>query len=113
MIQIISLTQLRQRLDANPGLFLFEALPARYFDAGHIPGARQLSHTAPTPQIAALGIAPDHEIILYCSNEACRNSHVAAHHLTVLGHTHVSVFSGGKQAWSGAGLPLVPTAAAA
>jgi 3-mercaptopyruvate sulfurtransferase SseA len=46
------------------------------------------------------------EIVVYCANRQCQNSHIAAHHLSVLGYTNVSVYTGGKQDWEEAGLPF-------
>ena len=45
-------------------------------------------------------------IVVYCANEACRNSHVAAAALERLGYSDVSVYPSGKTDWSEAGLPL-------
>src|SRR5258708_6313643 len=44
------------------------------------------------------------EIVVYCANRQCQNSHIAAHRLSVLGYTDVAVYPGGKQDWDEAGL---------
>ena len=52
------------------------------------------------------------EIVTYCANPACQNSHVLAHRLQVLGYRNVAVFPGGKKEWTEAGLPLESATAA-
>ena len=52
------------------------------------------------------------EIVTYCANPACQNSHVLAHRLEVLGYRKVAVFPGGKKEWTEAGLPLESATAA-
>jgi len=102
----LTVERLRSELASSADAVLFEALPARHYLDGHIPGARHLPPEAVERVSAAA--APDRgaPIIVYCSNEACRNSHVAAATLERLGYRNVSVFAGGKQAWVNAGLTL-------
>jgi len=90
---------------ARPPLLL-EALPAKYFEDSHLPGARNMPHDA----VAELAptLAPDKAtpIVVYCANAACQNSHSAAARLKQLGYTDVRVYAEGKQDWIGAGLPV-------
>jgi len=46
------------------------------------------------------------EIVVYCANIQCRNSHIAARRLTLLGYSNVAVYPDGKQGWEDAGLPF-------
>ena len=90
---------------ANPPL-LFEALPAKYFNEGHLPGARNMPHdevAALAPRLAPDKVAP---IVVYCANAACQNSHIAAGRLGQLGYSDVRVYAAGKQDWIDAGLPV-------
>jgi rhodanese-related sulfurtransferase len=90
---------------ANPPLLL-EALPAKYFDDAHLPGARNMPHDAVAelaPRLAPDKTAP---IVVYCANAACQNSHIAAGRLQQLGYTNVRVYAAGKQDWIDAGLPV-------
>ena len=70
---------------ANPPL-LFEALPATYFNAQHLPGARNMPHD----EVAALAprLAPDRTapVVVYCANAACQNSHIAAGDAALVAH---------------------------
>lgn len=85
---------------------LIEALPERYYVDRHLPGAVHLPHD----QVA--GLAPsllkdrDAEIVVYCANVNCQNSHIAAQALTGLGYRNVAVYAEGKQDWIEAGLPV-------
>ena len=85
---------------------LVEALPQKYFADSHLPGARNLPHD----QVDALAsrVLPnkDAEIIVYCANVQCQNSHIAAHALTKLGYRNIAVYAEGKQDWLEAGLPI-------
>jgi rhodanese-related sulfurtransferase len=101
----ISLPELQTRLQQGSPVLL-EALPARYYEEGHLPGARHLPHD----QVRAIAdrVVPEKtaEIVVYCASPTCQNSHRAAATLTSLGYANVRVFSGGKQEWQEAGLPL-------
>ncbi len=109
----ITLPALRAALASATPPVLLEALPPRYYEDGHLPGARNLPHD----QVRALApvVAPDRgaPVVVYCANPACRNSHVAANVLRDLGYADVRVFPGGKAAWEEAGLPFDRPAAAA
>ena len=85
---------------------LVEALPERYYVDRHLPGALHLPHD----QVAALAPSllkdKDAEIVVYCANVNCQNSHIAANSLLGLGYRSVSVYAEGKQDWIDAGLPV-------
>ena len=85
---------------------LVEALPEKYFRDWHLPGARHLPHDE-VDRLAA-SVLPDKsaEIVVYCASRSCQNSHVAAAKLEQLGYANVAVYAGGKQDWSGGGLPV-------
>ncbi|HVY07330.1 MAG TPA: rhodanese-like domain-containing protein [Burkholderiales bacterium] len=106
MNRSISREELKSKLASANRPVVVEALPEKYYAAKHLPGARHLPHD----QVDALAssVLPDKgaEIVVYCANRQCRNSHVAAHRLSVLGYTNVSVYAGGKQEWEEAGLPF-------
>jgi rhodanese-related sulfurtransferase len=95
-----------QRLLAQQAVTVVEALPERYYQAEHLPGARHLPHD----QVIELApqVLPDQSqaIVVYCANSACQNSHIAARELSRLGYRDVAVYAGGKQDWAEAGLPL-------
>lgn len=106
MSRTISREALRIKLSSAGRPVLVEALPEKYYIAQHLPGALHLPHD----QVDALAstVLPEKsaEIVVYCANRQCQNSHIAAHRLSVLGYTDVSVFAGGKREWEEAGLPF-------
>ena len=108
MTKTITAAALASRLRENADLVLFEALPEKYYRDWHLPGARHFPHD----QVRALApvVVPDKaaEIVVYCASDTCQNSHIAAKQLTALGYANVSVFAGGKKAWSEAGLAVEP-----
>jgi rhodanese-related sulfurtransferase len=85
---------------------LFEALPRKYYDAGHLPTAHVLPPEeleAIVPALVADKAAP---IVVYCASATCQNSHQAAAKLMDLGYRNVAVYPGGKKDWQDAGLRL-------
>jgi rhodanese-related sulfurtransferase len=114
MSRAITREELRIKLSSTDRPVLVEALPEKYYAAKHLPGALHLPHDqvdALSPAVLPQKHTP---IVVYCANRQCQNSHIAAHRLSVLGYTDVSVYAGGKQDWEEGGLPLefsVPVAA--
>jgi rhodanese-related sulfurtransferase len=110
MPRIIDRQALQARIAANPRLLLLEALPEKYYAQGHLPGALHFPHD----RVAELApeVAPrfDAEMVVYCANRNCQNSHIAAAELARRGYTDVSVYAQGKQDWIEAGLPTEPAA---
>ncbi len=85
---------------------LLEALPERYYSAAHLPGATLFPHDKVDTLAASVVPDKDREIVVYCANRACQNSHIAANRLLQLGYSKVSVYADGKQDWIDAGLPV-------
>ncbi len=106
MTKTLTRADLQARLAANPGLVLLEALPEKYFNDGHLPGARHFPHDRARALAGAVVPDKDAEVVVYCASATCQNSHIAARVLEQLGYTDVSVYAGGKQDWSEAGLPV-------
>src|SRR5436190_23477882 len=106
MTKIVSREELQTRLGANPNLALLEALPAKYYNDGHLPGARHFPHDQ--ARQLATAVLPDKatEIVVYCASQTCQNSHIAARVLEQVGYTNVAVYAGGKQDWVESGQSL-------
>lgn len=85
---------------------LFEALDRKYFESGHLPGARVLPPAEIDHVVPAEVAAKDTPIVVYCSSDTCMNSHQAAERLTAQGYSDVTVYAGGKKDWREAGLKL-------
>ena len=45
-------------------------------------------------------------MVVYCADEDCEASEIAANKLTDVGYSNVLDFAGGKKAWTDAGLEL-------
>ena len=106
MVHEISPVELKARLDNGQHIILIEALPQRYFDESHLPGAINIPHEDIQAQAATRLPDKEAEIVVYCANTACQNSRIAAQTLEREGYSNVFEFVGGKQAWEEAGYPL-------
>jgi len=106
MPETISRDDLKQLLDLGAPLALLEALPERYYAAGHLPGAQLFPHTEVEARAARQLPDKAQPVVVYCASETCRNSHTAAALLRGLGYQNVAVYPGGKADWAEAGLPL-------
>ncbi len=104
-VREISREELKAKLDGGEDMVLVEALPARYYEEAHLPGAINVPHT----QVDELApeMLPDKsaQVVVYCSNRACQNSPQAARRLDALGYENVYDYEEGKQDWIEAGLP--------
>jgi rhodanese-related sulfurtransferase len=104
----VGLDQFRSAVDRKDALIL-DARPSVFFENGHVPGALNLARDDFAKDYRRLtGVlqsAHDKPIIVYCSGGECHDSKLVANALLSLGFGNVSVFTGGWEAWSAAGLP--------
>jgi rhodanese-related sulfurtransferase len=101
-IRTITAEELKAKLDRGERLRLVNALGDWEFRAKRIPTSEHFESTE-----AALGsLKPDEEIVVYCSNPACRASQELYKALVQRGYEHVRRFSGGLLAWEDAGYTL-------
>lgn len=106
MVTKINRNELIQLISTKRNLVLLEALPAKYYEEGHLPGALHMPHdhvTALAPQLIPSKETP---VAVYCANKNCQNSLIAAERLVKLGYTQVFAYEDGKQDWIDAGLPI-------
>lgn len=103
---LISREELQTLIVSGAKHAIVEALPRNYYVAEHLPGAINIPHDEVVATAARL--LPDKRgpVIVYCANAQCQNSHSAAESLRQLGYRQVYEYSGGKQDWKQAGLPL-------
>lgn len=104
MVKTVNRAELQALMSNGAEPFLIEALPQKYYDDGHLPGARHLPHDQVkelAPQVVPEKSAP---IVVYCASDTCRNSNQAAAQLSALGYSDVAVYPGGKKDWEEAGL---------
>jgi rhodanese-related sulfurtransferase len=104
MNRTITREELHRKLLSATCPTLVEALPEKYYADKHLPGALNLPHDRVDALAPKLLPNRNAEIVVYCANRQCQNSHIAAHRLSVLGYTDVAVYPGGKQDWDEAGL---------
>ncbi len=90
-----------------------EALPAKYYEDAHLPGAINIPHTEVRDLAPQLLPDKDAAIVTYCASTTCPNSEIAARVLTKLGYTNVREYVDGKADWQEAGLPVESGAPAA
>jgi len=76
------------------------------FQQAHIIGAVN----APYNSIDKAGLPKDGALVLYCGNDSCPLSHLAAKTLDGLGYAKVAVLEGGISAWLAAGFPVETSA---
>lgn len=104
----VGLPEFHSAVEARSALIL-DARPLLFFERGHVPGALNLARDDFARDYRrlspALKAAIDKPIIVYCSGGDCHDSRLVANALLSLGFSNVSVFTGGWEAWSAAGLP--------
>ena len=93
-------------VETRAPLRILEAFPPKYFNQGHLPGAKQLDYSNAVGHAKLLNIVATDRVIVYCASDTCANSHQAADALTAAGFTNVVVYGGGKKDWVEAGLAL-------
>ena len=97
MVAKITREELKAKLDNGASVTLVEALPARYYQERHLPGALNLPHD----QVDALApsLLPDKsaDIVVYCASGPCKNSGIAANRLVELGYANVRDYHEGKE----------------
>ena len=100
----ITRSELNRKLLSAARPTLVEALPEKYYADKHLPNALNIPHDQVDALAPALLPNKNDEIVVYCANIQCQNSHIAARRLTLLGYTNVAVYPDGKQGWEDAGL---------
>ena len=106
-MELIERDELKAKIDRGDDFKLVMVLGEWAFNAKHIPGSMNIFD----PKKATELLAPDDEIVLYCSNPACPASIFAYHLLTTGGYEHVQRYAGGIYDWEQAGLPVEGTRA--
>jgi len=97
---------LRAKIERGEDFVLVDALPPLAYAGAHLPGAVNIP-TERVDHLAARRI-PDTgtEVVVYCAGPTCDSSVEVADRLVALGYTNVRHYSGGKEDWREAGLPL-------
>ncbi len=102
---LITQSQLLERLERkDDSLIVLDVRTASEFAAGHVPGARNISHDELASRLAELAGARDKEVVLYCRSG--RRSALAAETLRGAGFTKLSQLQGDYPAWESGKLPV-------
>ncbi|MGZ4301740.1 MAG: rhodanese-like domain-containing protein [Gaiellaceae bacterium] len=103
----ITADELLRKIEDREAFVLVDALAPMVYAHSHLPGAINLPPTAIDSYMVARRI-PDRstEIVVYCSSPNCEDSIATGVRLQELGYTNVRHYSGGKNEWRDAGLPL-------
>ena len=100
----ISQAQLLERRKKEPGLVVLDVRTRAEFAAGHVPGARKVSHDELPARLAELAPLKDQPVVLYCRTG--RRTAIAARALRDAGFTQVLHLEGDWQAWEAAEQPV-------
>ena len=101
-IRTISRDDLRAKLEGGEHFRLIMALNEWAFRAKHIPSSEHFN----TPDELLASLAPDDEIVVYCTSVDCHASIALYHDLVDRGYQNVRRYDGGLTDWEAAGLPL-------
>jgi rhodanese-related sulfurtransferase len=103
----VTADELLAKLENGDTLVLVDALPPMAYAHSHLPGAINLPPSGIETEVVLRRIPDrDMEIVVYCANPDCDDSHATARWLQLLGYTNVRHYSGGKNEWREAGFPL-------
>ncbi len=104
---VVSIDQrsLLARLErADPDMVLLDVRTAEEFAAGHVPGARNISHDVLGTRLDELADARDREVIVYCRSG--RRSRIALEALRAAGFNRLAHLEGDWLGWEAAGRPI-------
>lgn len=99
--RFIQADELHRRLEAEENLLLVDVMPPSQYLLVHLPGAINIPLEYLHDIIEYL--PHDRDIVLYCTNEECEFSNIAAHKLDLHGFANALVLQGGMEAWEDAG----------
>ncbi len=105
MTPVIERDAVKRHLDNGDRIVLVEALPEKYFNQTHLPGAVRMNHDEIDAKASTLLPDKTAKIIVYCANAACENSAKAARALADAGYVDILEYAEGKADWVAAGLP--------
>lgn len=105
MIKEIDTQELKEMIDSNNDFHLVETLMESDYNKWHLPGAINI-HFKKIGEAARNQFSEDDTVVLYCHDENCNASPLAAKKLDSLGFNNIYHYSGGKKAWKEAGMPI-------
>jgi phage shock protein E len=107
----ISQAELLERLEQkDPGLVVLDVRTADEFAAGHVPGARNVSHDLLASRLGELAGARDKQVVLYCRSG--RRTLLAEDVLRKAGFKNIAHLEGDYLAWEAEKRPVERSAPA-
>ena len=88
----ITAEEAKQIMDSEEGYIILDVREQDEYDAGHIPGATQISHEEIAEKAEEVLPDKDQLILVYCRSG--RRSKIAAEALVELGYTNIMEFGG-------------------
>jgi 3-mercaptopyruvate sulfurtransferase SseA len=108
-ISEISLEEFRELLLKDAPVVM-DARPDAFYRRGHIPGALGLPRENFASHYQRLRETLERKkaqrLVIYCQGDTCEDSTLVAQALASLGHSPISLFTGGWTEWEKAGLPI-------
>ena len=99
----MTLDELRDKLADDGDFVLVMAMDRDRYERAHIDGSIDLESFL----AMSVGLSPDTEIIVYCTDPACAASMIGAAMIARVGFTNVRRYAGGLSKWVEAGFPVV------
>lgn len=114
MKAMITVDELQALKEEGGKLHIIDTLPGEYYEACHVPGARNACVYEMTflESMAAVVADPAARVVVYGTSGRCRSAAVAVEKLRRAGYHDVRELEGGLEAWKAAGLPVDPAVAA-
>lgn len=105
----LSLEDFKIFMEKKGGLVV-DARPEIFHRLGHVPGAIALPRddfeNYYRQNEGVLGRSKNQAIAIYCSGDSCEDSRLVETALKRLGYSRISIFEGGWNEWTGAGMPV-------
>jgi rhodanese-related sulfurtransferase len=98
-IRTLDSLQTREAWEKRQAIFL-DARREELFQAGHVPGAKNLSLDDFPRVYPLLALTKDSAYVIYCEGKTCEYSHLLAERLYGLGYRKLSLFPGGWEEWT-------------
>lgn len=108
-MKTITREQIKEKLDTKEQMIIIEALPQKYFDHEHLPGAINITHDEIMLRAPDMLTNKETMIVVYCASAKCRNSKIAADTLQQMGYLNVCEYVEGKEHWIQADFPVEST----
>jgi rhodanese-related sulfurtransferase len=105
-IKTISTQEVRQLLDNERPVQIWNVLTDEWFKGENISGSRRVPLDKVGSEVRGTNLPKNTEIVVYCGGPKCPLSRMAAEKLVKLGYQNVRAYEGGLEEWKAAGLSL-------